>query len=184
MKTMRYAMYCALRGDVKKFQKKLVNDISKKFNLTFTKRQAIPAHFTLKYPFETKKIKEVERVVAEFCKKHKKTPVKIKGFSSFPPNTIFLNVKLSKKAKNTFKEFIREMRKLKWMTWNQFDAENLHFHATIAEKCGEKYNKVMTFLKGKERTFNCSFDNITILRQTKVVDGIDMWKEHKKFKMK
>ena len=62
------------------------------------------------------------------------------------------------------------------MPWDAYDAENLHFHMTIAENCGEKFEQAWEIACESQREFETSFDNIVLLEQVGVVDGIDMWK--------
>jgi len=180
---MKYVIHCLLKGDVEDYQHDLVDQIEKKYGLKITKEENLDTHFTLKYWFETESIAEIERVCHEFCKGHARTPVKVGGFGNFQPNTIFINVEPSKEAKKVFLEFIKELRKVKWMPWDQYDAEKLHFHSTIAEKCGNKFEKIWKSLSGKEKYFDCWFDNITILRLVSGKQEFGKWEIHKTFWM-
>ncbi|MBW3020059.1 2'-5' RNA ligase family protein [Candidatus Woesearchaeota archaeon] len=178
---MRYIINCRLKGPVERYQKRLVNEIADKFNLTLTKEENLDTHFTLKYSFETNNIEEIEKLCKNFCEKNKKSKVKVGTFSGFKPHVIFINVNLSKEAKDIFSKFIKELKKIKWMEWDQYDAENLHFHSTIAENCNDKYQKVMNFLENKEQIFECFFDNITILKLVSGNSSFGKWKKHKTF---
>ncbi|MGD0728999.1 MAG: 2'-5' RNA ligase family protein [Candidatus Micrarchaeaceae archaeon] len=178
------ALLCLLKDDVDNYHNKLVNRISREFNLPMTKKQAIPTHFTLKYRFESKNLKQLEKLLEKFCKTHKKTSVKVGGFDSFPPKTIFIDVKPSREAKKVFFELLRELKKIKWMDWDKYDGRNLHFHSTIAEECNDKFKMVLKSLDGKEKHFDCWFDNITIMKMVKPKDNVDMWEVYKTFHMK
>ena len=181
---MIYIVNCRLRNGFDAYQKKLVDEIYEKFGLNITKEENLPAHFTLKYWFETEDIKEIEEVFANFAKTHKKTPVKVGGFDNFSPKVIFLNAILSNEAKETFFMLIAELKKIKWMSWDKYDAENLHFHSTIAEECNEKFNEVWDFVQSKEPTyFDCWFDNITILKKVGGTKYFGKWEIHKTFEM-
>lgn len=181
---MQYIINCLLRGPVEKYQHDLVREIYKKFGLNITKEENLATHFTLKYWFETEDIKEIEKIIQIFCKTHKKTPVCVGGFGSFSPKIIFINVKLSDEAKKIFFEFISDLKKVKWMPWDKYDAENLHFHSTIAEECNEKLKDILRFIKNKEKYFDCLFDNITILKLVGKKQNFKKWKIHKTFFMK
>lgn len=180
---MRYIIHCLLRGNVENYQHGLVKQIAEKFGLKLTKEENLNTHFTLKYWFETESIKEIEKICEEFCKKHRKTPVKVGGFGNFKPKVVFININLSKEAKETFLDFITELRKVKWMPWDQYDAENLHFHSTIAEECNEKFDDVWKFVQGKEEYFDCCFENITLLQLVSGKQEFGKWKIHKTFDM-
>lgn len=172
-----------MRGDVARYQRNLVLQIAERFNLRITKEENLAAHFTLKYWFEAENIEVIEKLIENFCKSHRKTPVRVGGFGGFPPKVVFINVELSEDAKKTFSEFIAELRKVPWLTWDNYDAENLHFHSTIAEECGEKYDDVLKFTQGKEKRFNCWFDNITILREIAREKNILRWENHRTYSM-
>lgn len=180
---MRYIIHCLLRGPVERYQHDLVNDIHKKFGLNITKEENLATHFTLKYWFETENIKEIEKIAQIFCKTHKKTPLHVGGFGNFPQKVVFINAVLSDDARKTFLEFISELRRVKWMPWDKYDAENLHFHSTIAEECNTKFEDVWKFVQGKENYFSCWFDNITILKLVEGSQNLGKWEIHKTFSM-
>jgi 2'-5' RNA ligase len=179
---MMYALYCHLADDVEKYQHKLVNELAKKFGTEITKTENIPAHFTLKGWFGTDNIKEIDKIIAAFCRRHKKTPVRVGGFGGFHPKVIYLDVRLSKEGKKTYSELISELRKVEWMTWDKFDAEKRRFHITLAEDCNGNFDTIRQFVKTRKRYFNCWFDNITVLELIGRHPLI-RWKVHKTYSM-
>jgi 2'-5' RNA ligase len=179
---MIYIVNCKLRTGFDEYQKALVNAIYEKFGLEITKEEKLPAHFTLKYWFETENIRKIESVFEKFARTHKKTPVSVGRVNSFPPKVIFIDVRLSDDAKKVFFELINELRKIPWMPWDKYDAENLHFHSTIAEECNEKYGAVMKFIQSKElQQFDCWFDNITIMKNVGGTKYFGKWEVYKTF---
>lgn len=182
---MRYFIHCLLRGDVEKYHKKLVNDVAEKFGLRVTKEESMGTHFTLKYHYEAEDQGEVDEIIGDFCRSHRKTPVMVGGFGGFHQKIVFIDVKLSEEAKKNFLDFIHALREVKWVTWEQHEAEKLHFHATIAEECDEKYGDILDFLRGKEKYFDCWFDNVTIIEEI-LREGniVKKWKVHKTYQMK
>ena len=94
---------------------------------------------------------------------------------------MFLDVELSNEARRTFHGLMDELRQIQWMQWHEHDADGLHFHATIAERCGTQYESILQFAWRSEQKFEASFDNVTILRQTTIDDGIDRWLVHRTF---
>jgi hypothetical protein len=50
---MRYILPCFLDAPIRRYHQTLVDEIATRFDLPFTRRQGIAAHFTLKYHFET-----------------------------------------------------------------------------------------------------------------------------------
>ena len=76
----RYIIPCLLASPIQDYQGELVDLIAERFGLTFTQRQAIPAHFTLKYHFATRDIGEVERLIGDFAREREPSPVEVGGF--------------------------------------------------------------------------------------------------------
>jgi 2'-5' RNA ligase len=179
----KYIMPCLLKAPVSGYQRELVDAIAERFGLTFTQGQAIPAHFTLKYHFTTAEIGQVEALLERFAREHPRTPVTIGGFGHFLEDVVFVEVELSRSAKRLFEALVSTLRTLPWMPWDQFDAENLHPHMTIAERCGPGFPEVWEFLKPLERRFSAWFDNITILRKVGERDGMDRWAVHRSFEL-
>jgi len=179
---MMYALYCHLKDDVEKYHHKLVDEIAKKFGTQITKKENIPAHFTLKGWFGTENIKGIDKIIAAFCRRHKKTPVRVGGFGGFHPKVIYMDVRLSKEAKKTYFELISELRKVEWMSWDKYDAEKRRFHATLAEDCNGDFDAIRQFVKRKERYFSCQFDNITVLELVGR-HPLLRWKIHKTYSM-
>jgi 2'-5' RNA ligase len=180
-----YIVNCQLRNGFNEYQKSLVDEICKKFDLKITQEENLPAHFTLKYWFDTKNISDIERIFEQFVQMHKKFPVKAGGFDSFSPKVIFINLELSNEAKKNFSDLISELKKVSWMPWDKYDAENLHFHSTIAEECDEKFDAVWNFIQSKEpQYFDCWFDNITIMKQVGGTKYFGKWQIHKSFEIR
>jgi hypothetical protein len=63
-----YIIPCFFKPPIPAYHRELVDLIAERFGLTFTQRQAIPAHFTLKYHFTTRDIAQVEELVEDFVR--------------------------------------------------------------------------------------------------------------------
>jgi 2'-5' RNA ligase len=181
---MRYILHCLLHGPVVSYQTALIDAIAERFDLRWTQRQALAPHFTVKYWFETEHIAEVESLLERFSATRGETPVIVGGISSFPRDIIFLGVNLSAEARETFRALVGDLQTLPWMQWDEYDGDRLHFHATIAERCGSHYSEILDFLAEKEQYFQCSFDNVAILRNTGIRDGIDEWAIHRTYQLR
>jgi 2'-5' RNA ligase len=177
---MKYIVHCVIKGPAAKYQKDIANDVYTRFGLDMTKKEFLPAHFTLKYEFEAKSIADMEKVIQAFCDSHVKTSVSVGGFGIFP-NAVFLEVRLSKEAQKNFDELMKEFRKLRWLTWSEFDDKNMHFHSTLAKGCKDEVTEIQKFIMGREKFFECYFDNITVLKRVGSDERISKWKLHKTF---
>lgn len=178
---MRYIMPCLLPSPIQAYQREVVDVIAARFGLTLTQRQAIPAHFTLKYHFTTPEIGQVEALLDDFVRRQRKTPITVGGFGHFVEDVIFVDVELSPSAQGVFDALVSALRTLPWMAWDQFDAVNLRPHMTVAEQCRPRFPEVWEFLKPRERRFTAWFDNITILKKVGDTDDMDLWVVHRRF---
>lgn len=181
-----YVIVALLKKPISEYQKILVDEIAKEFpSLTHTKEQGMDAHFTLKYPFETGNISAIENSVEKFAAEHYKRPIHIGGFERFEENAVFAEVVLSQEAKQVFDEFLKELREFEGLRWEKFEGEGLHFHMTVAQRCGGLGEDVIRFIKEKERQFDAFFDNITLLKLEGLMpSGVKKWVEYKSFELK
>jgi 2'-5' RNA ligase len=132
---MRYIMPCLMPPPILAYHRELVDLVAERFGLTFTRRQAIPAHFTLKYHFTTPEIGHVEALLDDFIRKHRRTSITVGGFGHFVEDVVFVDVQLSDAARRVLEALVSALRTVPWMSWDRFDAENLHPHMTIVERC-------------------------------------------------
>jgi 2'-5' RNA ligase len=179
----RYIIPCFLASPIQDYQRELVELIAERFGLTFTQRQAIPAHFTLKYHFATRHIGEVERLIGDFAREREPSPVEVGGFGHFLEDVVFVEVRLSEAARRALDALLSALRTLSWMSWGRHDAEGLRPHMTIAEQCRPRFRELWDFLPSYERRFTGAFDNITILRKVGETDGMGRWAVHQRFEL-
>lgn len=171
---------CLLKGEVHDFHEKLVENVCKNFKVD---RQKLPAHFTIKAPFETDNednIKEIEKITEEFCNKNKKTPIKIDGFNHFRDNVIFMDIHPSKEAVSVYNDYIDELKNIDWLEWKRNDGKGKKFHCTIVSKrIREKFNDIEKYISQFHPNFETSFDNISILIWKNY-----RWEIYKEYKLK
>ena len=180
---MIYTLANQFSEPIRSYQWNMVEAIANRFpSLTLTLRQNIPAHFTLKYHFETDNISEVEFLLTAFAKDYRGAAITVGQFEHFNYQTIFSRIELSESAQFLYDELIGLLRGISWMQWQQFDAPNLLFHMTVAEQCGELGQSILEFARSCEQTFQTTLDNITIYQQTSMAeDGLTFWDVHKRF---
>ncbi len=177
-----YIIPCLFRSpQLVEYHRELVDSIADLFGLTFTRRQRIPAHFTLKYHFTTGEIARVETLLEQVVSRHRPPPVEVGGFGHFEADVVFVEVRLSDDATRVLSELTAALRPLPWMSWSAHDAENLHPHMTVVEFCRSRFTEVWEWVKTRERHFSAALDNVTILRKAGEEDGIDLWTVHRSF---
>lgn len=173
---MRYVIVCLIKGEALKFHEETVKNIVEKFNV---KRQRLPAHFTIKAPFETDNIKEIENLTEKFCSEHKAHSAVIDGFGHFGEAVVYMDVQLSKEAVKIHDKYIDLLKTVNWLEWKRNEGKGRVFHCTLVSKLQpEKFTSIWEYVSNFKCHFPIYFDNISILRWEK-----DRWVTHKEFKL-
>lgn len=173
----RYVIVCLLNGECSNFHEELVADVCHKFNV---KRQKLPGHFTIKAPFETDRIDEIEAVTQNFVANNHKEPMKIEGINHFRTDTVFMDINISSEGLKVHDAFIDKLKTLSWLEWKTHDGKGKTFHATIATHIPkEKYDDIWNYTNSFNPKFNTYFDNITILKW-----GNYKWEVYKEYQLK
>ncbi len=178
---MRYILPCFLGEPIRRYHQGLVDEIAARFDLPFTRRQAIPAHFTLKYHFETDDVRPVEAVLAGFARAHAAAPVTVGGFGHFDEDVVYVTVTPSPAARAVLAALVATLRALPWMPWSPHDGDNLRPHMTVAEFCRPRFAEVWRFVQSATPRFDGALDNLTLLRQVGEEDGVARWAVHRAF---
>jgi 2'-5' RNA ligase len=178
---MRYILPCFLGDPIRRYHQSVVDEIAARFDLPFTRRQAIPAHFTLKYHFETGDIGPVEALLVEFARAHTAAPVVVGGFGHFDQDVIYVTVTPSPAAHALLAALFAALRALPWMPWSPHDGPHLRPHMTVAEGCRPRFAEVWRFVPSRAQRFDAMLDNLTLLRQVGEEDGITRWAVHRAF---
>ncbi|MEI6490672.1 MAG: 2'-5' RNA ligase family protein [bacterium] len=90
---MRRCIVYLAKGEVEEYFKQITSELA----LNFSERnlsERVPAHITLKYPFETEDVNLIENKIADVLKNKSKVLFKVGGFERFENSkeTIFLSV--------------------------------------------------------------------------------------------
>lgn len=159
---MRYFIGCLIKGEVKEYQERLIERISQRFDVR-NLNSHVPAHFTLKSPFETDNISEVEELLQGFCSSKEATAIGVNGIESFDKRIIFLDGDFPAKAEQIFRDLVKELGRIDWMTFRDYEFDKVHFHSTLARARDEsQFFEIMDFLKDEQPNFEVLFDNLTI----------------------
>lgn len=172
---MRYVIVSVVHGEGGDFNNDLRREIFNKFK---AKSSKLPAHFTIKAPFEVEdEIKEIEYILESFTKKYSKTPYKIEGYNHFDDRVIYMDVKMSKEGKEVHDRLIDELSKVSYINFDKKDGKNKIIHVTISsKKIRDIYNELWDYVNEYPCNFNCSFDNVTIYNWQD-----NTWKVHKEY---
>ena len=171
---MRYVIVSVVKGNAGDFNNSLRKEIFQTFG---AKSSKLPAHFTIKSPFESGNIKDLENILDSFSKKHKANPYKIKGYDKFDDRVIFMKVLMSKEGQKVHDELIDELSKIPYINFSSHDGKDKIFHVTISSKKIQKiFNDLWEYVTPISCNFDCSFDNICIYKWEN-----NTWKLHKEY---
>ena len=134
---MRYVIVSIVKGPAGDFNNNLRKDIFSKFK---AKSSKLPAHFTIKAPFEyNENITDLENCIEEISKKEKATPYKIDGYNHFDDRVIYMDVNMSKEAKKVHDELIDKLSTISYINFKNNEGKDKIFHVTLSSKKYKKY---------------------------------------------
>ena len=175
---MIYVIVSVLKGKAGKFNNDLRREVYRKFK---AKSSKLPAHFTIKAPFEhNDSIEELEKIIADYCNSHKKQEYIVEGFDHFDDRVIFMDVKMSDESRRLHDELIDELTKVSYLNFTEKDGRNKRIHVTIASKnIRGIFHKLWDFTNNIQYSFKEEFDNVAIYKWKD-----NTWVLHKEFNMK
>lgn len=158
----RYVLVNLLSGESLNLHENIVEEVCFKFKV---QKQKLPGHITLKAPFETERISEIETLLQNFCTKNTKAPIKIDGFNHFRDNVIFMDIHPSKKAIMLHENLYMELKTLDFLEWKSNESKNRVFHSTIvSRRIQKKFKDIWQFVNNYTVSFDTYIDNITIMK--------------------
>lgn len=173
---MRYVIVSVVKGEAGDFNNNLRKEVFNKFK---AKSSKLPAHFTIKSPFEWEDIRELEEVLENFSKNNKNTKAryKLNGYDHFDNRVIFMKVDMSKEGRILHDKLIEQLSKIDYINFTEKDGKNKIFHVTISSKKIQKiYDILWDYVNQYPCNFNCYFDNISIYKWQD-----NTWKLHKEY---
>lgn len=174
---MRYVIVSKVNGPAGFFNNNLRKDVFQKFN---AKSSKLPAHFTIKSPFESDDISDLEVILKNFTDKNKKQRYTIKGYDHFDDRVIYMKVLMSKEGIELHNKLIDVLDSISYINFTSTDGKNKVFHVTISSKRIQKiFNELWDYVTNIPCEFTCYFDNISIYKWEN-----NTWNLHKEFLLK
>ena len=174
---MRYVIVCVVKGEGGRFNNEMRADIFKKFN---AKSSKLPAHFTIKAPFEYEgSTRELEKALYKFSKEEEKATFIMDRYNHFDDRVIYMDVDMSKEGKELHDRLIDLLDTFDYIKFNKKDGKNKIFHVTLtSKKVPPIFDKLWNYVNQYSFNFNCYFDNITIFKWED-----STWKLYREFKI-
>lgn len=159
---MRYVIVSVVKGNAGNFNNNLRKEV---FDIFKAKSSKLPAHFTIKSPFETDNIDDLENILYSFSKNYLSKPYKIKGYDHFDNRVIFMKVLMSEEGKILHDKLIDELSKPTYINFGEKDGKDKVFHVTItSKKIQNIFNELWKYVNKIDCDFDCRFDNICIYK--------------------
>lgn len=178
---MKYSIFYLLSGEAKKYNQKLINETAEisgeRYIIEVSK---LPPHVSLKSSFELKDSKELEKVLKDFTKKHKKAKIKVRGFSNFRRFVAFIKTDFSPEAKKIQKELVLTLKKELKIESSEHDLK-FKPHVTICYgNTKETFDILWNHLKKlKKPEFDLEFDSLALMKKSGT-----RYKLYKEFRLK
>lgn len=172
---MRYVIVSVVNGVAGEFNNNLRKDVFNKFKARSSK---LPAHFTIKSPFEYDgDISDLENAIKRIAVAEKAEDYKIIGYNHFDNRVIYMDVEMSPKGKEVHDKFIDELSKVPYINFRESDGKDKVFHVTVtSKKIQNMYNELWDYVNRFQCKFNCKFDNVCIYMWRD-----NTWKLYKRF---
>lgn len=159
---MRYVIVSVVKGDAGHFNNNLRKDVFEKFKARSSK---LPAHFTIKAPFESDDINDLENILDNFSKFHSSSKYKIKGYDHFDDRVIFMKILMSDEGIIIHDKLINDLNKINYLDFSKNDGKNKVFHVTISsKKIRNIFDKLWDYVSLIPCDFDCHFNNICIYK--------------------
>ncbi|MEN8076360.1 2'-5' RNA ligase family protein [Clostridioides difficile] len=160
---MRYVIVSLVKGEAGEFNHNLRKDIFNKFKVKSSK---LPAHFTIKAPFEYDgDLYDLEHQIEVVCRNEKAEYYKIEGYNHFDNRVIYMDIKMSKGGKKVHDELIKEMSKIPYINFSKNDGINKIFHVTLSSKRIQRiYTELWNYITTFPCNYICKFDNVCIYK--------------------
>ena len=175
---MRYVVVCDVLGEGGRFNNNLRREVYEKLGV---KSSSLPAHFTIKAPFEHEgSIEDLEKVLEVFCHKEHAAPFRLKGYDHFDDRVVYMHVDMSDEGQAMHSRLIDAMAEVPYIIFDKKDGKDKIFHVTVSsKKVAPMYNKLWDYVHQYPCDFECMFDNISLYRWDDY-----KWQLHKKFEFK
>lgn len=175
---MRYVIVCIIRGEAGDFNNIMRQELLEKFK---AKSSKLPAHFTIKAPFEYDgSLENLEKKLKSFCEVESKKSFKMNKYDHFDDRVIYMDISMSREGKRMHSRLIDILDKFSYINFTQNDGKDKIFHATLtSKKLPPKFDAVWEYVNQYPFEFLCYFDNISIYKWEN-----NKWNIHKTFELK
>ena len=163
---MRYVIVSEVKGKARELNHTLRNEVFKRFG---ARSSTLPAHFTIKAPFEySDSVIELKDALGNFSKQEIAIQYQIKGYDHFDRRVIYMDVMMSKEGKEVHDRLLDVLESFPYIHFDDKEGKDKIFHVTIASKrLGPIYDQVWKYVQQFPCDYPCMFDNVSLYRWEK-----------------
>lgn len=159
---MRYVIVSVVKGKAGNFNNNLRKEVYEKSG---AKSSKLPAHFTIKSPFESENIDDLELLLKDFSLNNNSCLYNIKGYDSFDNRVIYMKVFMSKEGQILHDKLIDKLNTLDYINFKPKEGKDKIFHVTISSKKIQPiFTDLWDYVNEIPCDFDCNFDNISIYK--------------------
>jgi 2'-5' RNA ligase len=165
----RHIIVHLIRGAAKEAHEAMTRGLVETLD-AFPIHDHVVPHLTLKRWFELDQagIEEVYKVLDTFVTTQTQSGYRLHGLNNFGEGVIYIGVDSSKEMSQGARDLMAILHTVKDMTFDEIDAIEDNFHATVAMRALKPFNFKQTwdYLQAQEALdFNLNFDNIALLKK-------------------
>lgn len=160
---MRYVIVSEVTGAAGDFNNRLRKEVFEQLGARSSK---LPAHFTIKAPFEYDgPLTELDEVLSDFASREQAKPYKLQGYGHFEDRVVYMDVHMSPEGKALHDRLIDAMGKVPYIHYTPTDGKDKVFHVTVSSKRIQPiFQALWKYVQHYPCDFDCQFDNIAIYR--------------------
>lgn len=165
----RHIIVHLIRGEAKDAHEAITRNLAEKLD-AFPIHDRIVPHLTLKRWFELDEtgMTELYDTLDTFAATHTQSDYRLHGLSNFGDGVIYIDVEPSPEMSQTARDLMDALHGIINMTFDEYDAIEDDFHATVAMRALKPFNfqETWDYLQTqKPLDFKMKFDNFAVLRK-------------------
>jgi|SRR3989344_5746555 len=178
-KKSSYFIEFRFQGYAKKYSKRVIWNVSKKFKVKGVTGKRVVPHISLYGPFTTTREKLMVSTFVDALSKYQLVPFRVKGFNYFNNTTnkvIYLDIEPSERLVSLRRDLAKKLLRVTSTKSTFDDKRTFYFHSTIAFKdIDRKFKQVWDYIsQQRPKQINQHLLRVTIIKNGKILCEYDL----------
>jgi 2'-5' RNA ligase len=167
-----------LTGEAKAYHTELSDHLASRFHVRKVSDDIDP-HFTLKAPFETEQVEEIQDIVSSFVQKEAPEAFTLGGINNFGGKVIYMDAKAPKQTHMLIQRLQDQLKAVSWLHFYPTEFP-VTLHATLCYGNNKQHGaEILAYLKKlKIPEFECTLDHVALMERH------DRWEVVERYNMK